>query len=207
MAILVFSGLTVSEGSSLCNQNYTILGKTSGDYSIIFYDLFVDGDCYYWETYSIFLGPENTYTLKVRVDSCATEWVNGFLGDFPSEPMEILGDSDGVFYITDSVYFTAPEYDSGFFRYYNELLSGTAKNTWEWRKNCKENCFDEPVFFGTDYELKHVNHEGLYKSYGIGQAVYFPESQCLVLVTDQPIKAVGMDSMHGLLIYKLFEFE
>ncbi|MCM2272877.1 MAG: hypothetical protein NDJ18_10045 [candidate division Zixibacteria bacterium] len=61
---------------------------------------------------------------------------------------------------------------------------------------------DLPIFEGVRAEQLYM-HRALYKNYSIREALFYPESSYLVIVTDQPLKQAGMDTMHGLLIYRI----
>jgi hypothetical protein len=153
--------------------------------------------------YSVYLGYERSYVMTMRHDGGGKDWIPPLLADLPSEEGRILHDSSGVFRISDSVWFTAPPPDSTFARKYALLANDGMGDARHWYRVCPVNCSDYPAFTGIEAELVYSHKRGLYKNYSISQAVYYSPSGYLVVVTNQPQKAIGLDTMHGLLIFRL----
>ena len=59
-----------------------------------------------------------------------------------------------------------------------------------------------PKIEGIKTELLFSYETGLYINYEISEVHYFPNSYILIF-TNQPSKAVGFDTMHGFLIFRI----
>ncbi|MCP4570655.1 MAG: hypothetical protein GY841_23980 [FCB group bacterium] len=189
--------------SSMCNQVFTVYGKTKGEHSILFWDVYIGGDCYHWYTHALFLGYEQPHIMMDGHDFGGKDWIPQILTDLPVEPSFTIGETEGLYRINQTAYFTPPEHDSTFMDKYSRLGNDGPADARHWYNECPVNCSDYPVFYGAESELIYSYDKGLYKNYGFSQVIYFPESKYLVLVTDQPATAVGGDNMHGLMVYKL----
>ncbi|OQA00291.1 MAG: hypothetical protein BWY71_00770 [Planctomycetes bacterium ADurb.Bin412] len=60
-----------------------------------------------------------------------------------------------------------------------------------------------PGFDGLSARLVYFYPAGLYVNYEIDRVYYFPKSRYLLIFTRQPQKAVGLDTMHGFLLFRL----
>ena len=205
--ILVFIGgfiTTTASASSCCDQKFTIHGKTTGEYSLLMYDVYWGGDCLCWSVHTVYLGIERTMAMETNIGlSSGRDWIPMFLSQFPLDTQVELPDSNGIYYINDSMYITPPPKDSTFEQKYIDIMRDAGADERDWYRECQYDCNDYPEFFGFDAKLVHSYSRGLYKNYGIKEVIYFPESGYLAIITDQPHKAAGLDTMHGMLVYRL----
>jgi hypothetical protein len=192
--------------ATFCVQTFTVYGKTAGEHSILFWDMEVGGDCSSDTTFALFLGDDNACVMTDRLNS--KEFVPQFLSEVGSEKSVVLTDSSGIYRIADSVYFTVPATDTTFLATFSRLNTlGAMGNGRDWCRDSPVNCIDYPVFSGTGATLIYRYAEGLYKNYRFEQVTYFPGSKYLVLVVDPPVVAHGLDTMRGLLVYRLGDEE
>jgi hypothetical protein len=188
-------------GSTSCVQTFTIYGKTAGEHGVLMWDVSVDGECEFTTSYCLFLGNDRPYLLTTA--SSAKDVFPQFLSEHRPEKSVMLRSSEGKHFISKSIYVTPPPSDSTFQRKFNKVINDGGRDASDWYKACPVHCSDYPIFFGTDAKLVYEYRDGLYKNYAFSQVIFFPKSKYLVLVTDQPTRAVGLDTMHGLLVYKL----
>lgn len=198
-AVIALSATAV--GSSSCVQTFTIYGKTAGEHGVLMWDVFIDGECEFTTSYCLFLGSARTYLLTTT--GSAKDVFPQFLAEHRPEKSETLRRSEGKYFVGKGIYVTPPPPDSTFQRKFNKVINDGGRNASDWYKACPVHCSDYPIFFGTDAKLVYEHPDGLYKNYAFSQVIYFPKSKYLVLVTDQPTRAVGLDTMHGFLVYKL----
>ncbi len=198
-AVVALSAVAV--GSTFCVQTFTIYGKTAGEHGALMWDVFIGGECESTTSYCLFLGNARPYLLTTT--GSAKDVFPEFLSENRPEKSKTLRSSESKYFISKGVYVTPPPPDSTFQRKFGKVINDGGGNAWDWYKACPVNCSDYPVFFGTDAKLVYEYQGGLYKNYAFSQVIFFPKSKYLVLVIDQPTRAVGSDSMHGLLVYKL----
>lgn len=203
--ILVLIGIMVcavgssAVAASFCEQSYTILGKTAGDTAWLYFDEYVSNECQESHLYAVLLTPDRHVILQGYVgdDSIGAAWgVLPFMG-LPTEQPIHLFDSAGIFRLPSGGQFSVPTDPDFPLRWQNVDYS---LNSWERQMTYPTKEF--PIFEGVKAEQLYA-HRALYKNYSIKEALYYPESSYLVIVTDQPLKQVGMDTMHGLLIYRI----
>ena len=106
--------------------------------------------------------------------------------------------NEGILQLNDSMSIRSPLFDSTFFaKFWN---AGGSPDVW-YRK-CSDNCIDDPMF---DFPAKLIYYDkcGVYKNYAIKSAYYYEQSWYLIIFTHNPEKAAGLDTMHGVLIYRL----
>jgi hypothetical protein len=58
-----------------------------------------------------------------------------------------------------------------------------------------------PTVENFEFDLLFYYDAGLYINYKISDVQYFPDADLAIIFTEQPVRAVGMDTMHGFLIF------
>ena len=188
--------------ASLCDQTFTIHGKTQGENSLLFWEVFRGGECYHWYGYALVLGDSVTPVMTFNPED--QTWVSRLLGDLSTEGAVNIESTEGVYRINDSVWIEPPPVDTTFVRKFSGLISGGSYgNAAEWHRMCSSNCNDYPIVHGCEADVVYAYEGGVYKSYSFKEVLYFAESRYVVVITDQPQTAVGLDTMHGLLVLKL----
>jgi len=201
--LLILVGLfSPVNSASLCDQTFTIHGKTKGENSLLFWEVFRGGECYHWYGYALVLGDSVTPVLTFNPEG--QTWVARLLADLPTEEAVRIAPTEGVYRIDDSISVQPPPEDTTFVSKFSGLISGGAYgNASEWHRMCSSNCNDYPVVHGCGADVVYSYKGGVYKSYSFKEVLYYPESRYVVVITDQPQTAVGLDTMHGLLVLKL----
>ncbi len=195
---------TYAMSSSICEHKFVIHGKTEGEYGLLFLDVLRGGECGLKESFIISLEHSKSKVWTRWADYYSNDSSISAMGALKYEEGITLRDSSGKYMISDTAFFTVPIFDSTFQATYRRIAPGgglgTAK---DWKKECLSNYFDLPQFTGVKAELIYTYHGGIYKNYTFSNVVYYPKSNYLVLVTNQPERATGMDTIHGLLIFHL----
>lgn len=185
--------------ATLCKQTFTVLGKTKGDTAWLYIDEYKSGECQGTRLYAFLLMPGRHAQLtgEVGSDPIGSAWGTSLFVGQPQEQPVRLSDSAGIFVIPGTGRFYIP-YDPEF-----ELRwQGTDMDLISWERQRSYPSRDYPVFDAVDAKLLFAL-PALYKNYSVKEALYYPESGYLVILTHQPIEQVGLDTLHGVLIYKI----
>lgn len=188
--------------ASMCDQTFTIHGKTKGDHSLLFWEVSLGGDCHQWYGYALVLGDSVTPVLTYKPKGQA--WIGPLLRDLPVEKVVRIEPNEGAYKINDSVWIQPPVEDTTFVGKFSDLINvGSYENARGWHRMCSSNCDDYPIVRGCVADVVYSYEGGVYKNYIFKEVLYFPESRYVVVITDQPLMAVGGDTMHGLLVLRL----
>lgn len=95
-----------------------------------------------------------------------------------------------------------PEFDSLLAEEFSEHIRQGGSNAYSWIKLKGNDGIKLPKIEGITTDLIFSYNTGLYINYEISEVHYFPNSYILVF-THQHRKAVGLDTMHGFLIFKI----
>lgn len=196
----------ILEPATFCDQTFTVYGKTAGDPSIIMWELHTGGECLGWAPHALFLYHGRPTVLNGSHAGSSKEWVEAFLRTQQTEEMIPLSGSNDTIYVADSIYFVPPETDSAFTRLWEEEVIHEGSDLPALYRSCRRQditYLDDPIFYGIEADRIYRYGGGLYKNYSFKEAVYFPHSAYLVVMTHQPLVMPGMDRLDGLLIYRL----
>jgi len=192
-----------SNAASLCKQKFSILAKSPGSPSIVAYQEELTGECEQYRLHLVFLHDDIVTNMSRSGLDDPPIFVLDYFGTLGREESVSLNDSSGVYWINDSVWFKAPEFDSTFDERWSAFVASGGRDEHSWCVENREDCWYFPVFSGADPVLVHRYSGGLYKNYSIDAVTYFPASGTIIIITRQPRLKVGLDTMHGLLIYRL----
>ncbi len=194
--------------ATFCDQTFTVFGKTAEEPSIIMWELHTGGECESWHINVMFLHRGEPISLSGSHAGSNDEWVGDFLRTQQIEEMITIPGSNDTIYIDDSIYFLPPGPDTAFTRIWNEEVIHEGSDLPALHHSCRKQDVtftDEPVFYGIAAERIYHFGGGLYKDYSFKEAVYFPQSNYLIIMTNQPLVMPGMNRLDGMLIYKLTE--
>ena len=181
-----------------CEQVFVLSDKTKGDHALMFYREDWQGNrCGRGKFYTLFILPDRVHSFPSDLRG---NWVSRLFENLPLEEYVMLSDSAGVWRLNDSVTFRVGVPDSTFESRYLSLPKQDAQ-TWYWE--CAENCYDTLVFEGACPERIYRHPGGMYKDFGVKEARYYPESQFLIVVTEQARRDEKERSMHGLIIFNV----
>lgn len=105
----------------------------------------------------------------------------------------------------DNLVITPPQYDAGLHdAFINHLVEG-GSNGYTWNGKNGLDGIVLPNFVDVKTELLFYHQRGLYINYNIASIHFFPDARLILIFTEQPVKAVGMDTMHGFFIFKVLQ--
>jgi len=184
--------------SSLCDQTFTVYGKTKGENSLLFWEVIRGGACEGGYGCSLVLG--DSVVPVMTFNSGGGTWITRLFTDLPVEKAVKIEPSEGAYKINDSISIDPPPEDTTFVRKFSSLMRADPKG---WYRACPVNCSDYPIVHGCQSQVVYAYKGGVYKNYQFKDVIYYPESNYIVIVTDQPAKTTGLDTMHGLLVIRL----
>ncbi len=188
--------------ASLCDQTFTIHGKTSGDNAMLFWSVVLGGDCEpIVRGFVLVLGDTTTPVLTTQ--RWGMDWVQRIFNDISEEKSIKIEETDGRYVINDTVWIEPPAEDTTFLRKFQTVIKHGCRGPKDWYCECPVNCSDYPIVHGCEADIVYAYEGGVYKSYSFKDVLYYPESGYLVVISDQPVKAVGLDTMHGMLVLRL----
>lgn len=199
-AVVIYCSIVTSSiAATLCKQTFTVLGKTKGDTAWLYIDEYKSGECEGTKLHAFLLMPGRHVHLTGNVgsDSIGSAWGTSLFSGLEQEQAVHVIDSLGKFFIPGGGSFSIP-YDAQF----NLRWEGTDMDLVSWERQKSYPTRDYPIFDGVETKLL-FEFTALYKNYTVKEALYYPESSYLVILTYQPIEQVGLDTMHGVLIYEI----
>lgn len=203
--LLAFTLLPIvnATASSLCDQSFVVHCKTEGPQGLLFFDVLVGGACGNNTSYIISLDSKQSKVWTRRADYYKPDSPFVALSGINLEKKLMLKESSGRYNLNDSAFVSLPEHDSTFRKKLIRMSHDGNSDAHHWNRECPVNCKDLPQFNGVRANLIYTYPGGIYKNYTFSEVIYYPKSGYLVVVTYQPLKAVGGDTNHGLLIFHL----
>ncbi len=189
--------------ASLCEQFFTVQGKSYGTMSVLAYQEQLTGDCEQYRLHLVFINDSLTTSIETEGLSSPPSQMDGFFELFGRERCDTLRDSSGVFIIGYRESCSVPKEDTSFNRKWVDFLRSGGSSSRDWCELYPLECTEYPAFHGVEAALLYKHPGALYRGYSIATSLYYPTSKILVLITHQPRKAVGLDTMHGVLVYRL----
>ncbi len=181
-----------------CQQEFELLGKTTGEPSVLRFIEHRFGACEMKINVSLYLTGERPAVVM----DYKSYWTDSlFKARSHEEPVRI-DVHHGIAGIDDSITVHAPEADSATAELWKHYIqTGGYEPTYF--VDCTTNCIDEPLFDGAEFEPVYIHPSGFYKNYSLARLFYYPKSGYLVILTHQPTEFYYQNTLHGLLVYKL----
>ncbi|MBK7091007.1 MAG: hypothetical protein IPH59_04685 [bacterium] len=204
--IIVLLCLTTAESIATtdCSRDYEFIGFTKCDRQVIWIGARIGGQCQ----------SNGLLAIDVLGDSCSIrtfgfdyEMKPGFvktaLARFPGEPsslkVELIDDwipldsTLSIRYPTARISFRL---HGARFRFHVTTMPGHGQSM-------PDAAIDLAVDKGGELELISYDPNGLYLNYRFKEVFYFSESRLLLIFTNQPRIAYGLDQMHGYLLFRV----
>lgn len=192
-----------SYSSGGCIQQYNFFLKMQ------FNDLFwigesIGGDCQSSQLLQIMLDNEKEphVTQLFLKEYNRWQWfesANGYLKDETVVELEKKGSS-----FQDKSYqlkVKPSPYNNELLQTYQEKFYGVCAE--DWNKKLGNSGINLPIVDGWKAELKYAHPKGLYFNYDISHAYFFPETNYLLIFTNQPLMCSGYNTQHGFMILKI----
>ena len=112
-----------------------------------------------------------------------------------------LDKSEEMYHLPGGGAFILPPIDTLFPDRHEEIAASSGPEFWY--QNCKADCLRDLRFIGVTAKRLYFNRKGLYINYNIKEAYYHVSTGLLIVFTDQPRLAAGLDTMHGVLLYRV----
>jgi hypothetical protein len=195
MTWVLFS--STGQSASLCRQTIMFVGKTEGDTSTLMFYEYVSGECSTpYRQHYLKIGPEGLLDAVFKGSYALTLplWNDSATNGKRLEEAELLLKSGDAWVMPFGQSIRAPEHDFAFDSTYSESV--LVYNKWY------GGFFDEPRM-DVEADLLYRLPNGLYKNYEIKDAYLMRQSRILFLIIYQPLEKVGLDSMHGVLVYRV----
>ena len=192
-----------AHASSCCEQTFFVLAKTEGDHSLLIYKEKLDGECYCaTNLFILFLEPDTVSVYRTHYcEDPEKEWNLPHFRDLMTDGLVRPSLQDSTFVLNDSMSITRPNVDTTFLRRFASYDIGMSVPK-IWHERCKDDCLDGPVF-NFPAELVYFHRGGVYKNYNIIDVWYWEQSGYVLVQTENPQKAAGLDTMHGMLLYRV----
>ena len=117
---------------------------------------------------------------------------------YDEKPLQL----NGEIWENEELKIEPPAYDSLLAEEFNNHIRKGGSNAITWNAEKGNEGIELPKIEGVHADLLFSFKPSLYFNYDIQEVHYFPGSYLLVF-THQPVKAVGQDTMHGFLIFKI----
>lgn len=90
------------------------------------------------------------------------------------------------------------------FKRYRKEVATWCSSAREWNNHMGIEGISCPSIEGMNLELLYAYSRGLYINYSIKRVYYYPDRALLFVQTEQKERAVGMDTMHGFLVLRVW---
>jgi hypothetical protein len=100
---------------------------------------------------------------------------------------------------------TPPQFDPGLRDAFNKHVVEGGSNGYTWNKKHGIDGIVLPNIENLKIDLLFYHQGGLYINYNIASVHYFPDTRLILIFTEQPLRAVGMDTMHGFFIFEIMQ--
>lgn len=186
-----------------CEQKYNFFMKAQ------FNDLFwigesMGGNCMTSTLVQVLLEPDKEpQVIQLNLtDYNRWYWVESADGYLRRElVVELEADKECFVSRSSKMKVKPPAYNNEMMRIYREQLNSSCAETFN--NAVGKLGVKLPKVTGREVELVYFHPKGLYFNYNLAGAYYFPDSQYLLVLTDQPIKCMGNNTNHGFMILKL----
>jgi hypothetical protein len=202
--IILLFAINNVHSTSYCEQDIFLLTKPTGATDSFWIGESVSGECNYDQIIQIFVHQDsiNKSIVSLKKNS---DWqqIRELLKSIESEKSNLLENNADVFFIKyPGKNIIEPKHNALLLKEFNEY-EAVGKNVLDWNKSNKKPGIVFPKFNGINSTLIYFYPKGLYINYNISKVHFFPKSQYLLFIIDQPRKAVGFDTMHGFMIFKI----
>lgn len=178
--------------STYCEQTFKLFFLTKG-YKTFWIGENLSGEC------------QTSTLLNISIlDSTATLTKTSMKNYNSWNEILILSDAFDTYEapIANNLSVSEPLFDSSLAKSFSSYLLEGGNNAIKWNAINGENGIVLPIVENFEFDLLFYYDAGLYINYKISDVQYFPDADLVIVFTEQPVRAIGMDTMHGFLIFK-----
>jgi hypothetical protein len=205
--------LAVSDlfGTTVCEQKFELLGLDTAKTKMLYITETLSGECYHVKLFCLEVSRNSVIerVQKYKVDD-TLEKTQEQVKQQIVEKISLTAEKPVEFSYQDSVW-QNPLFDWQIKKSITPAhLFDRMSNTkfmvgFLWNRENKERGILAPVFINNKALLLYYHPAGLYIDYEIERIYYFVRSHYILIFTHQERKAVGLDTMHGFILYKLID--
>jgi hypothetical protein len=179
--------------STYCEQTFKLFFLTKG-YKTFWIGENLSGECQTSTLLNISIFDSNATLTKTSMKNYNSWSEIKILSDafdtYEATVANNLGVSDQLF-------------DSTLAKSFSSYLLEGGDNAIRWNSINGEKAIVLPIVKNFEFDLLFYYDAGLYINYKISDVQYFPDADLAIVFTEQPVRAIGMDTMHGFLIFKV----
>ncbi len=205
ITIAMFSLFVAAAGASTsCDQKFTFLGLTRGSSHVLWVAEELGGECFSAQLVQAVLDDPNSTTIATDIPSRQIAWLKDAIANFAAEKPQPLDNVQGLWIAPGTNwYIKAPQPRNDLKAAFTTHVAVGGSNGSTWNKAQGPKGIVPADVGNAVARLIYFYPSGLYFDYSISQAYYFPRSGHLVVFTNQPLLAVGLDTMHGFMVLKI----
>ncbi|HCY75444.1 MAG TPA: hypothetical protein DHV28_05945 [Ignavibacteriales bacterium] len=194
--IVIFSstnGGSQKYNSTYCEQTFKLFFLTKG-YKTFWIGENLSGECQTSTLLNISIFDSNATLAKTSMKNY-NSW----------NEIKILSDAFDTYEapITNNLSVSDPLFDSTLAKSFSSYVLEGGDNAIKWNAINGENGMVLPIVENFEFDLLFYYNAGLYINYKISVVQYYPDADIAIVFTEQPVRTIGMDTMHGFLIFKV----
>ena len=200
ISLICISSSAIS--STLCEQNFTLLGRTKGETPVFLIMQDLSGECESSKLLEIALLPGGAKKLSLDFDEKGTwKWFSDGIPSLRTEPFLSVEQINGIWKISDNMWKIKNPIENDILK--KEVLKEPIIIASKWNEEKGTKGIQLPIFNDLKTELIYYLPAGFYVNYTIDKIFYFKKSGYIIVFTNQDRKGPGLDTMHGFLILKI----
>jgi hypothetical protein len=201
---ILLLALACTQAATFCEQELFFLVKPAGPTDCYWIGESVGGECSFDQIVQVFVRSDGAEASVISLKR-ETDWrdVREFVSSIEAERFLTLQNDEGVFALDDpAIAVLAPASNPELLEAFSQLESsgGSCEG---WNNSQGGGGIVQPRFAGCTPTLAYYYPKGLYIDYQIAAVHYFAASRSMLIITEQPRRAVGLDTMHGFMIFRL----
>ena len=205
VAIVIVLAIEPSLASTNCEQTFRLLGLNWRASRVFWIAENLSGECYSSRILQVSLsdsGSTIAYSCLRQFD----DWgpVDSAISRLYTEDPLIFDHQGGLLVEKGSgLRITTPRSDSSLLVSFEKHIIEGGSNGETWNRKLGLQGIILPHIEGMKSDLVFYYSAGLYVGYAVSSAYYFREAGYILIFTQQKWRAVGNDTMHGFLIFKV----
>jgi hypothetical protein len=196
--------LACTQAATFCEQELFFLVKPAGPTDCYWIGESVGGECGFDQIVGVFVRSDGAEASVISLKR-ETDWrdVRAFVSGIEAEQFLTLQNDEGVFSHADpAIVVSAPASNPELLDAFSQLES-SGGSCEDWNNSRGADGLVQPGFEGCTPTLVYYYPKGLYIDYRIAAVHYFAASRSMLIITEQPRRAVGLDTMHGFMIFRV----